>query len=76
MTRSITLQGYKPQFPGGISEFYKFVAKNFKISEEASKNETERKSTLKIYYRKDGSLSDFSILRDIGYGSGEEALGF
>jgi hypothetical protein len=46
MTRSITLQGLKPQFPGGISEFYKFVAKNFKISEEASKNETERKSTL------------------------------
>jgi hypothetical protein len=35
-----------------------------------------KESTLKIYYRKDGSLSDFSILRDIGYGSGEEALGF
>jgi hypothetical protein len=44
--------------------------KNFKISEEASKNE-KGKGTLKIYYRKDGSLSDFSILRDIGYGSGE-----
>jgi hypothetical protein len=50
--------------------------KNFKISEEASKNETERKSTLKIYYRKRRKSFDFSILRDIGYGSGEEALGF
>jgi hypothetical protein len=54
MTRSITLQvDTKPQFPGGISEFYKFVAKKFQ--RKKLQNETERKSTLKIY-RKDGSL--------------------
>jgi competence CoiA-like predicted nuclease len=41
--------------------------KNFKISEE-KKNETERKSTLKIYYRKDGSLLTLAFF-DIGYGS-------
>jgi hypothetical protein len=64
----------KPQFPGGISEFYKFVAKNFKISEEASKMKLKGKVHLKFTIEKDGSLSDFSILRDIGYGSGEEAL--
>jgi hypothetical protein len=46
MTRSITLQGLiQTSIPGGISEFYKFVAKNFKISEEASKMKLKEKYT-------------------------------
>jgi hypothetical protein len=52
MTRSITGVDTKPQFPGGISEFYKFVAKNFKISEEASKMKLKGKVHLKFTIEK------------------------
>jgi hypothetical protein len=33
--------------------------------------EIKGKSILNIYHRKDGSLSEFRILRDMGYGTGE-----
>jgi hypothetical protein len=51
-----------------MREFYKFVGENFKVSAEV-KNEIKRKSILNIYHRKDGSLSEFRILRDMGYGT-------
>jgi hypothetical protein len=50
-----------------MREFYKFVGENFKVSAE----EEKIKSILNIYHRKDGSLSEFRILRDMGYGTGE-----
>jgi hypothetical protein len=40
----------------------------------AEVKEIKRKSILNIYHRKDGSLSEFRILRDMGYGTGEEAI--
>jgi hypothetical protein len=46
---------------------YKFVGENFKVSAEVK--EIKRKSILNIYHRKDGSLSEFRILRDMGYGT-------
>jgi hypothetical protein len=64
----------KPTFPGGLMEFYKFVAENFKISEEASKMKLKGKVYITFMIEKDGSLSDFRVLRDIGYGTGEEAV--
>jgi hypothetical protein len=55
MTRVYNTTGVdtKPQFPGGISEFYKFV----KFQNFGRSFKMKLKSTLKIYYRKDGSLS-------------------
>jgi hypothetical protein len=64
----------RPQFPGGMGEFYQFVAENFKVSEEAKKMKLKGKIYLKFTIEKDGSLSDCSILRDIGYGTGQEGI--
>lgn len=64
----------KPTFPGGMSEFYKFVAENFKISGEAAKIKLKGKVYITFMIEKDGSLSEFRILRDIGYGTGAEAV--
>jgi hypothetical protein len=64
----------KPTFPGGLNAFYQFVAENFKVSEEASKMKLKGKVYLTFMIEKDGSLSGFKILRDIGYGTGEEAV--
>lgn len=61
----------KPEFPGGISEFYKFVGNNFKTPEQPN---LKGKVYITFIIEKDGSLSDIKNLRDIGYGTGEEAI--
>jgi beta-lactamase regulating signal transducer with metallopeptidase domain len=64
----------EPLFPGGMEAFYTFVGKNFKISKEANKMKLKGKIYLTFMIEKDGSLSEFKILRDIGYGTGKEAV--
>jgi hypothetical protein len=64
----------KPKFPGGMDAFYKFVGENYKISPQASEIKLKGKVYVTFMVEKDGSLSELTILRDIGYGTGEEAL--
>lgn len=60
-----------PTFPGGISEFYKFVAKNFKMPKNFNNNE---KMIVSFIVEKDGSLSTFDVKKDLGSGTKEEAI--
>lgn len=60
-----------PTFPGGISEFYKFVAKNFKMSKNFNRKE---KLIVSFIVEKDGSLSTFDVKKDLGSGTKEEAI--
>lgn len=64
----------EPEYPGGLTEFYKFIGKNFKISQEATKNKVNEKVYIQFFVEKDGSLSDFTITKDLGNGLGEEAI--
>jgi hypothetical protein len=61
----------KPEFPGGIMEFYKFVAKNYEIPTQPN---LKGKVFISFVIEKDGSLSDIKNIRDIGLGTGEEAI--
>ncbi|RTY89451.1 regulatory sensor-transducer, BlaR1/MecR1 family protein [Flavobacterium sp. RSP46] len=61
----------KPDFPGGISEFYKFVGNNFKTPTQPN---LKGKVYITFIVEKDGSLSDIKNIRDIGFGTGEEAI--
>jgi beta-lactamase regulating signal transducer with metallopeptidase domain len=61
----------KPEFPGGIEKFYQFIGANFKTPSEPN---LKGKVYLTFIIEKDGSLSDFKILKDIGYGTGDEAI--
>ena len=60
-----------PQYQGGMQEFYKFISENYKIP-------TDFKGNGKVYIsfmvETDGSLSEFQVLRDLGFGTGEEAI--
>jgi hypothetical protein len=61
----------KPDFPGGIMEFYKFVGNNFKTPEQPN---LKGKVYITFIIEKDGSISDVKNIRDIGFGTGDEAV--
>jgi protein TonB len=62
----------KPEFPGGVAVFNSFLDKNF--IKPADKPKMKGKIYFTFIIEKDGSLSDIKILRDLGYGTGDEAL--
>ncbi|CAH0334553.1 hypothetical protein FVB9288_00141 [Flavobacterium sp. CECT 9288] len=61
----------KPDFPGGIMEFYRFVGNNYKTPEQP---DLKGKIYITFIVEKDGSITDVKNLRDIGFGTGEEAI--
>jgi protein TonB len=61
----------KPDFPGGMGEFYKYFAKNYKTPNVKKLN---GKVYVTFVVEKDGSINEVKVLRDIGYGTGEEAI--
>lgn len=61
----------KPDFPGGIQNFLNYVAKNYRTPEEEGLN---GKVFVTFVVEKDGSLTDIRVIRDIGYGTGAEAI--
>ena len=60
-----------PSFPGGMMLFYKYVGNNFKIPEGFK---GKGKIYLKFFIEKDGSLTEIEIVRDLGFGLGDEAV--
>jgi len=64
----------QPQFPGGIEKFYMFVGQNFKMPEEFSKQKKGGKIFIEFMVEKDGSLSEFKVVKDLGYGVADEAI--
>jgi protein TonB len=61
----------KPDFPGGMEKFYSFIQKNYAMPEEDG---LKGKVYVTFVVEKDGSLTDIKVLRDIGYGTGKEAI--
>jgi hypothetical protein len=60
----------KPEYPGGIIQFYKFFESEFKTPEGAPRGNV----LLTFVIEKDGSVSDVKAIRDVGLGTGEEAV--
>lgn len=61
----------KPEFPGGINEFYKYIGQNFKTPSD--KNFKGGRVITSFVIEKDGSVTEVKILKDCGFGTGEEA---
>jgi len=61
----------KPEFPGGMAKFYKYVGDNYRAPDEDG---LKGKIYVTFVVEKDGSLTDIKVLRDIGYGTGKEAI--
>jgi len=61
----------KPDFPGGMAKFYKYVGNNYQTPEEEG---LSGKVYVTFVVEKDGSLTDIKVVRDIGFGTGKEAV--
>jgi len=61
-----------PEYPGGEAEFRKFIQRNY----EAPNIDRDIKGIVLLQFvvETDGSLTDIKILRDLGYGTGTEAV--
>ncbi len=62
----------QPEFPGGIAEFMKLVIKEFRVPDV--KEDKPLRVYVQFVIETDGSMSGFKILRDPGYGLGNEAI--
>lgn len=63
-----------PSFPGGERELLKYLAENIKYPPLARENNIQGSVALSFVIQKDGSVSDVSVLKDIGGGCGKEAV--
>lgn len=62
----------KPEYPGGIEAFYKHISKNYRTPyDKAFKG---GKVFITFVIEKDGSMTDMKVIRDPGFGTGEEAI--
>lgn len=63
----------KPEFPGGINTFTKYITDNINTANLATGAQgRELKVTVKFTVEKDGSITNPQTLRDPGYGLGKE----
>lgn len=56
----------------GMRAFRQWVAQKYKIPRAAIKNQVHGKIEVTFVVERDGRLSSFEILKDLGYGTGEE----
>ena len=63
-----------PEPVGGYPLFYEFLAKNLDYPRDALKNRVEGKVFVQFVIEKDGSLTNFKVLKGIGSGCDEEAI--
>ena len=63
-----------PEFPGGINELMRFMSKNIKYPVDAQKAKIEGRVIVQFVVRKDGSTSDFSVMRSVSPSLDAEAI--
>lgn len=73
-TKKYKTEEEKPDYPGGITEFYRYLSRNFKYPSEALKNKISGKLFISFVVEKDGKLSNYKFKNDLGYGTKEEAI--
>lgn len=61
----------KPEFPGGSTKMYEFINNNFVKPEGKI---IKGKVYVTFVVEKDGTLTNIKVLRDLGYGTGKEAI--
>lgn len=63
-----------PEPAGGMSAFVNWVGKNYAYPDKALDQGIKGSVVVSFVVETDGSLTDITILRDLGFGTGEEAI--
>jgi TonB family protein len=63
-----------PEFPGGDTALYTYLAKNIEYPSKALDNDIQGRVIIEFIIRNDGSVSDVTVSKGIGYGCDEEAV--
>ncbi|MDH5609321.1 MAG: energy transducer TonB [Cyclobacteriaceae bacterium] len=64
----------QPEFPGGISAFYKYVGDNMKYPAQARRMGVEGRVYVRFVVDKDGTVREVEAVKGIGAGCDEEAV--
>jgi TonB family protein len=62
-----------PEFMGGQSELYKWLARNIKYPLDAKKNKIEGRVYVRFVIEADGEIGEVKVMKGIGFGCDEEA---
>lgn len=62
----------KPEYPGGIKEFYSYINKSFHVPQ--LENDTELRILLSFVVERDGSMGQMKVLKETISGIGQEAM--
>lgn len=63
-----------PQPLIGVNKFRNWVLESYRMPWQAIEAETQAKLTLSFIVNRDGKLSDFKLLNNLGFGTGEEFI--
>ena len=63
-----------PEFPGGETSLYKYLAENIKYPQMAKESGIQGRVFVTFVVERDGSVTDVRVLRGIGGGCDEEAI--
>jgi hypothetical protein len=63
-----------PSPVGGFQNFYNYVGQNYKYPKAAVDAKVEGRLIIQFVVEKDGSLVEIKSLKDLGHGTGEEAV--
>lgn len=64
----------QPAFPGGMTELYNYIKKNYQLPSEAKKQKVNGTIVISFVIDTNGKPSDAKIVKDLGYGTGQEAI--
>lgn len=62
-----------PRFPGGKEKWAEFL-QGYNYPAMARENNAAGRVIISFVVERDGSLTDFNVVRDLGFGTGEEAI--
>ena len=60
--------------PGGIQSFLKFIGRTYQYPAGAEAAKVQDRVIVTFVVEKDGNLTDVKLVKDLGYGTGEEAI--
>lgn len=72
--RTFSIVEEEASYPGGYEALMEFLAKNIQYPDKAKKMGVKGRVFATFIVETDGSISDIKIIRDIGYGCGEEVV--